>query len=85
MQKWFRRRATGTGPFLAFVALLTAVVAAYGAFILPRAASTELPRAAPSARANVVLASAGLGDEENSCPWKRDQGTETIVDLYSGA
>jgi hypothetical protein len=84
MQKWFRRRATGTGPFLAFVALLTAV-AAYGAFILPRAASTELPRAAPSARANVELASARLGDEENSCPWKRDQGTETTVDLYSGA
>lgn len=67
------------------LALVASLIGAFGAFVLPRAASTELRQAAPSDRTSVVLASARPGDDETRCPWKRERGTQTTVQLYRGA
>jgi hypothetical protein len=73
----------GFGRFVLFVAMVASAIAAFGALVLPRAASTEPPQALGD-DTSVVLASARASDDDSSCPWKRDRGTETTV-LVQGA
>jgi hypothetical protein len=66
------------------VLLLTIVasaVAAFGTFVLPRAAKVEQPQAVPSERLRLVLASVGPseGDDRGSCGWKHDRRVRTTV------
>jgi hypothetical protein len=82
MRKRFRAKSTGRGPFIAFVALLAALVAAYGAFVLPRVATTAR-EAAPADASPAVLVSAGDADGTwTGCPWKSGQdGSQPTIEL----
>lgn len=58
-------------PFLACVSVLAALVAAYGAFSLPRVAMTTAREAARADPSPAVLVSAGDANGASSgCPWK---------------
>ena len=82
MRKWFRTRSTATGPFVAFVILLAALVAAYGAFVLPRVATTAR-ETAPAEPSPAVLVSSGETDGTwPGCPWKSGQDrSEPTIEL----
>lgn len=54
---------------LAFIAILASLAAAFGAVVLPRTASTELPQTTAE---RVVVAS-------TSCPWRHGS---TTVQVY---
>jgi hypothetical protein len=66
---------------IVFVTVLAWLLGVFGAFVLPRAASPDLPQAGPMDRANIVLGATRPNDEW--CPWKRR--AETTVQLYSDA
>ena len=66
---------------IVFLTILAWLLGAFGAFVLPRTASPDLPQAAPTGRAKIVLAATQQSDER--CPWKR--GAEATVQLYSEA
>lgn len=83
MRRWFRARSRGRGSFLAFVALLAALIAAYGALILPRIATTSARETAPADASPAVLVTAGDTDGAwSGCPWKSGrEGTEPTIEL----
>ena len=54
---------------IALLAVLASLLVAFGAAVLPRAASTEPPRRATAERSSVVLAAANSDDY--GCSWKR--------------
>jgi hypothetical protein len=82
MRKWLRTRSTGTGPLLAVVAVLAALVAAYGAFVLPRVATTTAREAAPADASPAVLVSASeAGGTWSGCPWSHEDASKPTIEL----
>lgn len=67
---------------IVFVTVLAWLMGVFGVFVLPRAASPDLPQAGPMDRANVVALAATRPYDER-CPWKRR--TERTVQLFSNA
>jgi hypothetical protein len=59
--------------------VVAALMAVFGAFVLPPAASVEQPQALASERPRVVLASVGRGDDGNACTWERNRDARTTV------
>ena len=87
MRRWFCARSRGRRSFLAFVALLAALIAAYGALILPRIATTSARETAPADAPPAVLVSAGDSNRAwSDCPWKSSQeGTDPTIELRAVA
>jgi hypothetical protein len=65
------------GRFVGFVAGLGALLAVFGAFVLPQTAKTTLPDTTPSEASRTAVLTSNKQGDGHGCPWK-DRSTNTI-------